>query len=86
MFDDERAINECVGYIEKIWHHEKFIGGGYSAIATMNTISQAHFDTIYEPEGEKLYFACSELAEKWDGQLPKFTGETIPFISIDDLD
>tara|TARA_B100000927_G_scaffold264977_1_gene237459 strand:+ start:2721 stop:3581 length:861 start_codon:yes stop_codon:yes gene_type:complete len=26
------------------------------------------------------------LAEKWDGQLPKFTGETIPFISIDDLD
>lgn len=26
------------------------------------------------------------LAEKWDGQLPKFTGETVPFISIDDFD
>ena len=26
------------------------------------------------------------LAEKWDGQLPKFTGETIPFISIDDIE
>ena len=25
------------------------------------------------------------LAEKWDGQLPKFTGETVPFISIDDF-
>ena len=26
------------------------------------------------------------LAEKWDGQLPKFTGETVPFISIDGFD
>jgi len=26
------------------------------------------------------------LAEKWDGQLPKFTGETVPFISIDNFD
>ena len=26
------------------------------------------------------------LAEKWDGQLPKFTGETIPLISIDDIE
>lgn len=26
------------------------------------------------------------LAEKWNGQLPKFTGDTIPLISIDDLD
>ena len=26
------------------------------------------------------------VAEKWDGQLPKFTGETVPFISIDDFD
>ena len=26
------------------------------------------------------------LAEKWDGQLPKFTGETIPFISIDNIE
>jgi regulator of protease activity HflC (stomatin/prohibitin superfamily) len=26
------------------------------------------------------------LAEKWDGQLPRFTGETVPFISIDDFD
>ena len=26
------------------------------------------------------------LAEQWDGPLPKFTGETVPFISIDDFD
>ena len=26
------------------------------------------------------------LAEKWDGQLPRFTGDTIPLISIDSFD
>eukprot|EP01084_Bolivina_argentea_P269665 458354_1 len=69
LFGDKRAINECIGYIEKIWHNEEFSMTGYGAIATMNTLSQLHYNKIFECEGNRLYFACTELSDKWCGYI-----------------
>jgi len=68
-YNDERAITECVSYMEYIWHDNQFIGGGYAAVARMGTLTQAHYDKIKKPEGDKVYFACTELAEEWDSYI-----------------
>eukprot|EP01084_Bolivina_argentea_P068543 124772_1 len=68
LFDDERAVNECVGYIEKIWHYEEFSGGGWGA-PLINTHSKPYFHKIRDAEGKRLYLASSELATQWIGYM-----------------
>ena len=44
--NDKRFINQCIGYVEKIWHNEKYSSGCYVGLCNTNLLSQQCYNDI----------------------------------------
>ena len=69
IFGSDKALSECVGYFEKAWHEEEWSGGCYVGTVGCNVMTAPYWKALKTPEGCKVHFAGTELADAWTGYM-----------------
>eukprot|EP00820_Chromera_velia_P001738 Cvel_15425.t1-p1 / transcript=Cvel_15425.t1 / gene=Cvel_15425 / organism=Chromera_velia_CCMP2878 / gene_product=Amine oxidase [flavin-containing] B, putative / transcript_product=Amine oxidase [flavin-containing] B, putative / location=Cvel_scaffold1140:42144-43640(+) / protein_length=499 / sequence_SO=supercontig / SO=protein_coding / is_pseudo=false len=70
MYQDQRAISDCVCYKEKIWMEEPYIGGGYTCIPMPGSSVQHPFEELFAPiANDRIRFAGTESSEHMSGYV-----------------